>query len=148
MARFTVNELLNAFKTELSTKYEIEPAIRYFRVGDVAELATNAPAYYLEPGTYTVNRQNVGSPEIVQTVRFLSEQRVNYGDAAAAIAATLAFFEQVSRDLMRTPNFGAGAAFLRGVSSYSDAPGGFSVASLEDGVAAVFGGLEFAFSIA
>lgn len=146
MARFTVNDLLEAFKTELSTKYEIEPTIRYFRVGDVGELST-APVYYLEPGTLSLNRRNVASPEMVQTVRFLVEYRVQYATAAAACAETIAFFERVGRDLMKAPNIADGAAFLQGFSTFTDAPGGVSVQALQDGVAAIFGGIELTFSV-
>lgn len=147
MARFTVNELLNAFKTELSTKYKIAPTIRYFRVGDVAELATNAPAYYLEPGTLSLNRRNVASAEMVQTVRFLVEYRVQYATAAAACAETIAFFERVGRDFMKAPNIADDAAFLQGFSTFTDAPGGVSVQAIQDGVAAIFGGIELTFSV-
>lgn len=146
MARFTISELLNSLKTELAERYEIEPTIRYFRVGDVAELST-APVYYLEPGTLSLNRRNVASPEMVQTVRFLVEYRVQYATAATACAETIAFFERVGRDLMKAPNIADGAAFLQGFSTFTDAPGGVSVQALQDGVAAIFGGIELTFSV-
>lgn len=146
MARFTISELLNSLKTELAERYEIDPAIRYFRVGDVAELS-NDPVYYLEPGTLSLNRRNVASAEMVQTVRFLVEYRVQYATAAAACAETIAFFERVGRDLMKAPNIADGAAFLQGFSTFTDAPGGVSVQALQDGVAAIFGGIELTFSV-
>lgn len=145
MARFTISELLNSLKTELAERYEIEPAIRYFRVGDVAELPTETD-YYLEPGTMTLNRINVTSPQILQTVRFLAERRVDYGDADAALEEMRAFFEGVARDLMRTPDVLL-SAFLQSVSTFADAPSGFSVNVVEDGVAAIYGGIELTFSI-
>ena len=146
MARFTISELLNSLKTELAERYEIEPAIRYFRVGDVAELS-NDPVYYLEPGTLSLNRRNVASAEMVQTVRFLVEFRVQYQFAAQSCAETIAFFERVGRDLMKAPNLADGAAFLQGFSTFTDAPGGVSVQALQDGVAAIFGGIELTFSV-
>ena len=125
--------------------YHIEPTIRLFRVGDVAELPTET-VYYLEPGTMTVNRINVTSPQLLQTVRFLAERRVDYGDADADLEEMRAFFEGVSRDLMRTPDF-IPQAFLQSVSTFADAPSGFSVNVVEDGVAAIYGGIELTFLI-
>ena len=145
MARYTVASLISDLQTVLTTVYHIEPTIRRFRVGDVAELPTET-AYYLEPGTMTVNRINVTSPQLLQTVRFLAERRVEYGDADAALEEMRAFFEGVSRDLMRTPDF-IPQAFLQSVSTFADAPSGFSVHVVEDGVAAIYGGIELTFSI-
>ena len=133
------------FVAAIKTAYKIEPIIRHFRVGDVAELPTET-AYYLEPGTMTVNRINVTSPQLLQTVRFLAERRVDYGDADAALEEMRAFFEGVSRDLMRTPDVLL-SAFLQSVSTFADAPSGFSVNVVEDGVAAIYGGIELTFSI-
>ena len=145
MARYTVASLLADFQNVLTQVYHIEPTIRRFRVGDVAELPTET-AYYLEPGTMTVNRINVTSPQLLQTVRFLAERRVDYGDADSALEEMRAFFEGVARDLMRTPDVLLDA-FLQSVSTFADAPSGFSVNVVEDGVAAIYGGIELTFSI-
>lgn len=145
MARYTVASLLAGLQNVLTMVYHIEPTIRRFRVGDVAELPTET-AYYLEPGTMTVNRINVTSPQLLQTVRFLAERRVDYGDADAALEEMRAFFEGVARDLMRTPDVLL-SAFLQSVSTFADAPSGFSVNVVEDGVAAIYGGIELTFSI-
>lgn len=145
MSRYTVASLLAGLQNVLTTVYHIEPTIRRFRVGDVAELPTET-AYYLEPGTMTVNRINVTSPQLLQTVRFLAERRVDYGDADSALEEMRAFFEGVARDLMRTPDVLL-SAFLQSVSTFADAPSGFSVNVVEDGVAAIYGGIELTFSI-
>ena len=57
MARFTIHELLTELQTKLSTEYGISAITRYYFVGDIAELPTE-PAYFLEPGTLTINRIN------------------------------------------------------------------------------------------
>ena len=145
MARYTVASLLADFQNVITMIYHIEPTIRRFRVGDVAELPTET-AYYLEPGTMTLNRINVTSPQLLQTVRFLAERRVDYGDADEALEEMRAYFEGVARDLMRTPDVLLDA-FLQSVSTFADAPSGFSVNVVEDGVAAIYGGIELTFSI-
>ena len=145
MARYTVENLLADFAAKLTERYGIDVSVRYFRLLDVGELP-NAPAYYLEPGTLVLNRRNVASPEVVQTVRFLSESLVPFSEAPAALASTLAFFEGVARDFLRDPFLNENA-FFQSAATFADAPSGFSVSPLEDGVSAIFGGFEFTFSI-
>ena len=145
MALYTVAALMADFLDLLRERYEIEPTIRYFRAEDVAELPT-APAYYIEPGTLTLNRLNVGSPQAVQTIRLLSEFRVDYANAAEELETTRAFFEKVARDLLREPR-AIENAFFQSAQTFADAPSGFSVSVLEDGVSAIYGGVEFTFSL-
>lgn len=147
MARYTVAELLSAVQQRLRVDYEIEAQLRFFRVGDVGELSA-APAYYVEPGTLSLNRRNVASPEVMQTVRILSEQKTDHAGLAAALEAQRAFFEKLARDWMRTPGMAGGAAWLQTAQTFSDAPSGFSTSAIEDGCNAVFGGMELTFSIA
>lgn len=147
MARLTIHELLTELQTKLSTEYGISAITRYYFVGDIAELPTE-PAYFLEPGTLTINRINVAAPEVVQTVRFLWEGRFELAPIASIISEQVALFERIARDFMREPIIADGRAFLRGVSTFSDAPSTFSVSQLEDGVPVVTGGIELAFSIA
>ena len=147
MARYTVAELLSAVQQRLRVDYEIEAQLRFFRVGDVGELSA-APAYYVEPGTLALNRINVTSPECLQTVRILSEQKTDHAGLAAALEAQRAFFERLARDWMRTPGMAGGAAWLQTAQTFSDAPSGFSTSAIEDGCNAVFGGMELTFSIA
>ena len=147
MARYTVAELLSAVQQRLRVDYEIEAQLRFFRVGDVVELSA-APAYYVEPGTLALNRRNVASPEVMQTVRILSEQKTDHAGLAAALEAQRAFFERLARDWMRTPGMPGGAAWLQTAQTFSDAPSGFSTSAIEDGCNAVFGGMELTFSIA
>lgn len=146
MARYTVAELLSAVQQRLRVDYEIEAQLRFFRVGDVGELSA-APAYYVEPGTLALNRRNVASPEVMQTVRILSEQKTDHAGLAAALEAQRAFFEKLARDWMRTPGMAGGAAWLQTAQTFSDAPSGFSTSAIEDGCNAVFGGMELTFSI-
>lgn len=146
MARYTVAELLSAVQQRLRVDYEIEAQLRFFRVGDVGELSA-APAYYVEPGTLALNRRNVASPEVMQTVRILSEQKTDHAGLAAALEAQRAFFERLARDWMRTPGMAGGAAWLQTAQTFSDAPSGFSTSAIEDGCNAVFGGMELTFSI-
>lgn len=147
MARYTVAELLSAVQQRLRVDYEIEAQLRFFRVGDVGELSA-APAYYVEPGTLALNRRNVASPEVMQTVRILSEQKTDHAGLAAALEAQRAFFERLARDWMRSPAMPGGAAWLQTAQTFSDAPSGFSTSAIEDGCNAVFGGMELTFSIA
>lgn len=146
MARYTVAELLAAVQTRLATDYEIDAQLRFFRVGDVAELSAT-PAYYVEPGTLALNRRNVASPEVMQTVRILSEQKTDHAGLADALEAQRAFFETLARDWMREPDIADGAAFLQTAQTFSDAPSGFSTSAIEDGCNAVYGGMELTFSI-
>lgn len=145
MARYLVSSLMADFVAAIKTAYKIEPIIRHFRVGDVGELSTET-AYYIEPGTMTVVRNNVGSPELQQTIRFLAESRVDFGLADSSLENMRVFFEGVARDLMKTPSFIDGA-FLMSVSTFADAPSGYSTNVIEDGVAAIYGGIELTFSI-
>ena len=147
MARYTVAELLSAVQQRLRVDYEIEAQLRFFRVGDVGELSA-APASYVEPGTLALNRRNVASPEVRQTVRILSEQKTDHAGLAAALEAQRAFFERLARDWMRSPAMPGGAAWLQTAQTFSDAPSGFSTSAIEDGCNAVFGGMELTFSIA
>ena len=147
MARYTVAELLSAVQQRLRVDYEIEAQLRFFRVGDVGELR-GTPRYYIEPGTLALNRINVTSPEVLQTVRILSEFMTDHAGLAAALEAQRAFFERLARDWMRTPGMAGGAAWLQTAQTFSDAPSGFSTSAIEDGCNAVFGGMELTFSIA
>ncbi len=144
MARLTTSELLTAFQTELSTRFDVDAAIRYFRVGDQTELDAT-PRYFLEPGSFVVARVNVGSPTIRQEVRLLSESAAVYAEVDEKIAATIATFETLARDAMKIPSMISGA-FLESVSTFADAPSIVSTDAAEN-VCDVFGGIVFNFSI-
>lgn len=142
--RITIKELLETFQSELKTRYQIEAEIRYSRVGDQSELST-PPAFYLELGAFSATRGNVGSPSIRQEIRLLSEETASFATAPVRIAASVAQFELIGRDLMKTPCFISGA-FLERIATFEDAPACYSVENAEDGVG-IFGGVAFVFVI-
>lgn len=144
MSRVTIDNLLTSVRSELKTRFNVDATIRYSRVGDQTELDAS-PDYYLEPGAFRAIRSNVGSARVVQEVRLLSEEAAVYEDLPERIAATIAKFEQISRDLLKTPNFVQGA-FLENVSTFADAPTCYSVEQAE-GYSNVFGGIALSFGI-
>lgn len=144
MARYTITELLTDFQEELAERYEIAAAIRYSRVGDQTELS-NSPAYYLEPGAFSADRAHVGGARVRQEIRLLSECAASIQTLDEQVEATVATFERIARDLLKTPSFIQGA-FLEDAQSFADAPALYSVESAE-GVCNVFGGIAFTFAI-
>jgi len=144
MARTTIRELLDDFNAELARRFDVDASVRWFRTNDQTEQPL-IPAYYVEPGALSVVRTNVASPQVEQTIRFLSESSANYIDVPDRLAAELDFFEKVMRDFMREPFLPCGAFLLR-ATTFADAPSGFSVDAAES-FCNVFGGAEFAFGL-
>lgn len=141
MSRLTTYALLEALKTEITTRFSVTPSVRLWRpeTEDVERSLT--PAYFLEPGTTTFERINSDSPRVQLTVRFLSEYTTSYDGIGTALKNEMEFFERVARDLMKTPRLTSGAFVLR-TSTFSDAPSGFSVSAIEDGYSTIYGGIE------
>ncbi len=146
MSRQTTTEILEELKTEIERRFNVSARIRLWRGPNEDVELESAPAFYLEPGTLTVERINTASPRAQQTVRFLSEYKTTYEEIDASLRAEMLFFERVSRDLMKSPRLSCGAFILR-TTTFNDAPSGYSVSTVENGYSSIYGGIEISVAI-
>lgn len=144
MSRTTVSKLMSDLSDYLTKTFGIAPTIRYARTQELADVPKKR-LYFLEFGSFEMDRINPGSPCVVQTIRLLSESSCAYGELEKEYSDTIDFFERVARDFIKTPTVIAGT-FIKSIKTFGDAPT-FATSSARDGVSALFGGIEITFTM-